>query len=170
MGVVAILVMWPGPFEQTFCSPILRSLHIKIWVQLAQWFQRRICLKMLMDERRWTDAGVIGILLAHPWAISSGELKNIVANAFHKSNINNENYHYTKYMYAEFFSHPDKTAYSKYNSLACHTHSFNILVSLCSSTDWFEFYLVRNPKDRFLMSQPILPKQCTWMALIRLCK
>ena len=27
------------------------------------------------DDRRRTDAGVTGILLAHPWAFGSGELK-----------------------------------------------------------------------------------------------
>ena len=48
----AILVMWPGPFEQTFIPP---SYEVSIWnwVQRAQWFQR--CLKMLTDG--WTDDG-----------------------------------------------------------------------------------------------------------------
>ena len=46
----------------------------EIWVQLAQWFQRRRCLKMLTDGRT-TDAGVIGILIAHLRAFGSGELK-----------------------------------------------------------------------------------------------
>ena len=30
-----------------FCYPIPRRLHYEIWLQLAQWFQRRRCLKML---------------------------------------------------------------------------------------------------------------------------
>ena len=47
----------------------------EILVQLALWFQRRICLKMLTDGRRTTDAGVIGILIAHLRAFGSGELK-----------------------------------------------------------------------------------------------
>ena len=42
-------------------------------------FQWRRCLKMLTDgqttDRRLTDAGVTGILLAHPLAFGSGELK-----------------------------------------------------------------------------------------------
>ena len=29
MGMAAILVMWPGPFEQAFFSPIQRRLHMK---------------------------------------------------------------------------------------------------------------------------------------------
>ena len=33
------------------------------------------CLKMLTDGRRTTDAGVIGILIAHLGAFGSGELK-----------------------------------------------------------------------------------------------
>ena len=66
MGMVAILVMWPGQFEQTsFPHPkespyeiwvqLAKFPHPKespyeIWVQLAKWFQRR-CLKMLTDGR-----------------------------------------------------------------------------------------------------------------------
>ena len=42
---------------------------------MAQWFQRRRRLKMLTEVRQTTDAGVIGILIAHLRAISSGELK-----------------------------------------------------------------------------------------------
>ena len=38
---------------------------MKFELKLAQWYQRRRCLKMLTDAG-WTDAGVIGILLAHP--------------------------------------------------------------------------------------------------------
>ena len=30
MGMVAIFVMWPGPFEQNFVPLILRRLHMKI--------------------------------------------------------------------------------------------------------------------------------------------
>ena len=47
----------------------------EISVQLAQLFQRRRYLKMLTDDGR-TDAGVIGILIAHLGAFGSGELKN----------------------------------------------------------------------------------------------
>ena len=52
----------------------------EIWGWLAKWFQRRRCLKLWTDgrtdDRRRTDAGVTGILLAHPWAFGSGELKS----------------------------------------------------------------------------------------------
>ena len=54
MGMAAILVMWPGPFEQTFV-PHPKESPYGIWVQLAQWFQRRRCLKMLTDDGRTTD-------------------------------------------------------------------------------------------------------------------
>ena len=57
-----------------FCSPIKKSPY-EIWVQLAQWLQRRRCLKMLMDGRRGTDDGVIDILIALLRVFGSGELK-----------------------------------------------------------------------------------------------
>ena len=46
---------FPRPTESTY----------EIQVQLAQWFQRIRCLKLLKDDG-WADAGVIAILLAHP--------------------------------------------------------------------------------------------------------
>ena len=51
MGMAAILVMWPGPFEQTsFPHPM--ETPYEIWLQLAQWFLRRRCLKSVDDGRR----------------------------------------------------------------------------------------------------------------------
>ena len=42
MDMAAILVMWPGPLDK------LSLPHpYEIWLQSAQWFQRRRCLKML---------------------------------------------------------------------------------------------------------------------------
>ena len=35
MGMLAILVMWPGPFEQTFVLHPKEPAY-EIWVQLAQ--------------------------------------------------------------------------------------------------------------------------------------
>ena len=32
-------------------------------------------MKILTDRRRQTDSGMTGILLAHPWAFASGDLK-----------------------------------------------------------------------------------------------
>ena len=49
MGVAAILVMRPGPFEQTL-FPRPKESPYEIGVKLAQWFQR--CLKMLMGGRQ----------------------------------------------------------------------------------------------------------------------
>ena len=83
MGVVAILAMWPGPFVQTFFPA---SLGVTIWnlssigpvVSEEKMFENvvgRTTEGWRKDDRR-TDAGVTGILLAHPWAVGSGELKS----------------------------------------------------------------------------------------------
>ena len=37
----------------------------------------------------------------------------------------------------------------KNSSQVCAMKKCNILASLCNWTDWFEFYLIRNPEDRF---------------------
>ena len=70
MGMAAILVMWPGPFEPTLVPPILRSLHMKFEFNWPRGYR---------GEDFWncgrTDARVTGILLAHQWAFGSGELK-----------------------------------------------------------------------------------------------
>ena len=84
MGLAAILVMWPGPFEQTFVPP---SKGVSIWNlgsigPVVSELKKRRCLKML------TDAGVIVILLAHIEAFGSGGLK-MRTNSF-KLYIKNE--------------------------------------------------------------------------------
>ena len=68
MGMAAILLMWPGSFEQTF---VLASYGVFIWnlsliglVISEEMFEK---VDGWMDEQR-TDGGVTGILLAHPWA------------------------------------------------------------------------------------------------------
>ena len=53
-----------------------------------EWFQRRICLKMLTEDKLTLDAKVIGILIA----FSSGEL-GIIRHIF---NINVDEYVSTK--------------------------------------------------------------------------
>ena len=63
MGMAAILVMWPGPFEQTFVPKFLRSLHMKFEFNWPSGFR---------GEDVWncgqTDV-VTGILLARlRWA------------------------------------------------------------------------------------------------------
>ena len=72
MGVAAILIMWPGPFEQTFLPA---SKGVYIW-------NLSLIGHMVSEEKMFenvdgqtTDAGVTGILLAHPWAFDSVELK-----------------------------------------------------------------------------------------------
>ena len=65
MGVAAILVMWPGPFEQTFVPP---SLGVSIWnlssigpvVSEEKMFEN-------VDEKRRTDTR----RRSHWYAISS---------------------------------------------------------------------------------------------------
>ena len=49
MGMAAILVMWPGPFEQTFV-PLSRKSSIWNFTLRAQWFLRRRCLKSVDDD------------------------------------------------------------------------------------------------------------------------
>ena len=68
MSVVAILVKWPGPFEQTFLSRVLKSLHMIFEFNWPSGFRENVW-------KCWrTDAGVTGIQLANPWAFGSGEL------------------------------------------------------------------------------------------------
>ena len=68
MGMVAILVMWPGPFEKTFVPP---SHGDSIW-NLASIGPVVSKEKMFKEcERRMTDEGGLPIL----WAFGSGELK-----------------------------------------------------------------------------------------------
>ena len=55
MGMAAILVMWPGPFEQlSFPHPI--EAPYEIWLWLAQWFLKRRCLKECGPQRTMTEA------------------------------------------------------------------------------------------------------------------
>ena len=51
MDMAAILVMWPGPFEQIFVPPSHRSSKWNLNL-IAQWFLRRRCLKSVDDDVR----------------------------------------------------------------------------------------------------------------------
>ena len=53
MSMAAILVMFPHPMETPY----------EIWLQSAQWFLRRRCLKSV--DYRQTDDGGLPILQAH---------------------------------------------------------------------------------------------------------
>ena len=71
MGVVAILVMGPGPLKQTFVPP---SKGVSIW-NLSS-------IGPVVSEKTFenvdgqtTDGGVIALLIAHLGAFGSGELK-----------------------------------------------------------------------------------------------
>ena len=75
MGVAAILVMWPGPFKKKNLSRVLRSLNMKFEFNWPSGFIGEDIWKCWQMDRRRTDAGVPGILLAHLWAFGSGELK-----------------------------------------------------------------------------------------------
>ena len=57
-----------------FRSHILRSLHMKFEFDWPSGFRD------VWNCGRTTDAGVTGILLAHPWAFGSGELKKTCQN------------------------------------------------------------------------------------------
>ena len=77
MGVAAILVMWPEPFELTFV-PASQGVSI-CYLNLIGPVVSEEKMFEIVDRRtdgRRTDAGVTGILLAHPWAFGSGELKS----------------------------------------------------------------------------------------------
>ena len=63
MGMAVILVMWPGPIEQT---SVPASYGISIW-NLSS-------IGTVVLEKKMFE-NVIGILLAHSWAFHSGELK-----------------------------------------------------------------------------------------------
>ena len=77
MGVAAILVMWPGPFEQSF---VPASYGVSIWNM------NLIGPVFFRGEDVWNcgqmNAGLTGILLAHPWAFSSGEQTRAKRSAF----------------------------------------------------------------------------------------
>ena len=75
MGMAAILVMWPGPFEQTNV-PQSHKAPCEIWLWLAQWLLRRRCLKTVDDDgrrRRRTTEAYLSYKLTK-WAFGSSEL------------------------------------------------------------------------------------------------
>ena len=53
MGMAAIMVIWPEPFEQTFFPHPMETPY-EIWLQLAHWFLRRRCLNSV-DDGETTD-------------------------------------------------------------------------------------------------------------------
>ena len=73
MGMAAILVMWPRPFEQTFVPP---SYGVSIWnmSSIGPAVSEEKMFENVDGRRTDADAGVTGILLAHQWAFGSGEL------------------------------------------------------------------------------------------------
>ena len=57
-----------------FCFRVLRSLHMKFEFDWPSGFRGEDVWNCGRTDGRRTDAGVTGILLAHPWAFDSGEL------------------------------------------------------------------------------------------------
>ena len=118
-----------------------------------------------------TDDGVTGILLAHPWAFGSGELKihNAITSLYYKMNLARPCYlshepRREKTCLQEFANNTAQTSlhirpvwsaplwffFWKYHMLTCYRWKFNFLASLCSCWgDWFETCYVKNPEDRF---------------------
>ena len=41
MGVAAILVMWPGPFEQTYVPSVIRSVNVKFEFNWPSGFKKK---------------------------------------------------------------------------------------------------------------------------------
>ena len=67
MGMEAILLIRHGSFEQTF-GPHMEAPY-EIWLQLAQWLQRRRCFKMLTDGvQRTAEACLYFKLTSEPKA------------------------------------------------------------------------------------------------------
>ena len=81
MGMAAILVMWPGPFEQLlFPHPMEASYEIWLWS--AKTFQKRRCLKSVDNDGRRTTTTDNGACLYYKLTYEpkgSGELKSPVA-------------------------------------------------------------------------------------------
>ena len=75
MGMAAILAMWPGLFLTNFCSRVIRSLHMKFEFDWPSGLRGEDVWKCWRTDDGRTDDRVTGILLAHPWAFGSGELK-----------------------------------------------------------------------------------------------
>ena len=71
MGMAAILVMWPGPFEQTFVSPFHRS---SIW-------NLTLIGPVVSEEKMFKECGRRRTTEAYlsykltKWAFGSGKLK-----------------------------------------------------------------------------------------------
>ena len=77
MGMAAILIMWPGPFEQTFIPYPMKTPY-EIWLQSVQWFLRRRCLKSVNDKQmmdgQWTTEAYLSY---KQWAFGPGDLKMV---------------------------------------------------------------------------------------------
>ena len=58
MSMAAILVMWPGPFIQTLV-PLPKDAPYKVWLSLAQGFQRRRSLKSVNDDEGRRSMGIL---------------------------------------------------------------------------------------------------------------
>ena len=57
MGMAAILVNVTRTASTNFRSPHPKETPYEIWLQLAQWFLRRKCLKSV-DDRQMDDEGL----------------------------------------------------------------------------------------------------------------
>ena len=68
MGMVAILVTWPGSFEQTLVPPS-NGAPYEIWLWLAQWFQRRRHLKSVDGE--WIDDRACLFTISSPMSLKA---------------------------------------------------------------------------------------------------
>ena len=75
MGMAAILVMWPGPFDQTF---VLLSHGDSIWnlTLIGQEVSEGRCLKSVNDDGRRTDNGAYIYFNLTYEPEDSGELKH----------------------------------------------------------------------------------------------
>ena len=80
MGMAAILVMWPGPFEQLFVPPPQGGSTWNL-ASIGPVISERKMFENV-DVRRTIDNWGLPILWAHQWAFSSGERKNLFKSDF----------------------------------------------------------------------------------------
>ena len=84
--MAAILNFGSKPFSY-FSFPQCLDATYEIWLHLAQWFQRRIRLKVWTDDRRTTEASHTK---SSPGAFGLGELKSCLNGLKSRVNINCE--------------------------------------------------------------------------------
>ena len=82
MGVGAILVMWPNYLVQILTNLSYKESSHEIWVQLGQWFMRKLCFNILMGLQYERLS----------WKVNLDLLELIYSHCLIRLNISSENY------------------------------------------------------------------------------